>query len=58
MSKNINAICLKCTLILSFLLLLQAVTVQNNFGKVKNWLNDNLELLGGRTVLMVYEDGK
>lgn len=58
MSKNIISICLKCTLILSFLLLLQVVQAQNNFGKVENWLNDNLEQLGGRAVLMVYKDGK
>ena len=58
MSKNNRLNCLKCTLILSFLLLLQAVRTQNNFGQVENWLSDNLEQLGGRAVLMVYKDGK
>ncbi|MEO6327901.1 MAG: serine hydrolase domain-containing protein [Ginsengibacter sp.] len=58
MSKNTASICLKCTLILSFLLLLQVGNAQNKFGKVQNWLNDNIEQLGGRAVLMIYKNGK
>src|SRR5258708_402495 len=58
MSKKIKLICLKCTLNVCFLLLLQVTNAQNNFGKVQNWLSDNLEQLGGRAVLMIYKDGK
>ncbi len=31
---------------------------QYNFSKVDRWLQDNLEQIGGRAVLMVYKDGK
>lgn len=34
------------------------VNAQNNFSKLDNWLADNVSEMGGRTILMVYKDGK
>ena len=52
------SICRKCSLIAGLLLMLQSVSAQQNFDKVDNWLNDNINSLGGRTVLIIYKDGK
>ncbi len=57
MSKKICITCLKCTLVLSSLLFLQLSQAQNKFGHVEEWLNNNLEQIGGRAVLMIYKDG-
>jgi CubicO group peptidase (beta-lactamase class C family) len=56
------------TLIVSFCQRLSVLTVllsffqytyaQYDFRKVDRWLEDNLEEIGGRAVLMVYKDGK
>src|SRR6201747_874470 len=34
------------------------VTGQYNLSKVDNWLNENTSQMGGRTVLVIYKDGK
>src|SRR3954465_10350195 len=34
------------------------ITAQYDFSKVDNWLNENTEQMGGRSVLMIYKDGK
>lgn len=33
-------------------------SAQNNFAKVDQWLTDNVSKMGGRTILVVYKDGK
>lgn len=38
--------------------LLIKANAQNNFSKLDNWLADNVSEMGGRTILMVYKDGK
>jgi CubicO group peptidase (beta-lactamase class C family) len=58
MSKKINSLCRKCSVFLGFLLFLQASEAQSNFNKVEDWLNNNLEDLGGRAVLVIYKDGE
>jgi CubicO group peptidase (beta-lactamase class C family) len=58
MSYKFNSICRKCSLIIGFLLLLQAVYAQQNFSKVDDWLNTNVTVLGGRAVLVIYKDGQ
>jgi CubicO group peptidase (beta-lactamase class C family) len=40
------------------MLKLQVSNAQKEFGKVDNWLKNNLEELGGRVVLVIYKDGK
>jgi CubicO group peptidase (beta-lactamase class C family) len=40
------------------LCLVIAGNAQSDFSKVDNWLADNVAKMGGRTVLMVYKDGK
>jgi hypothetical protein len=37
---------------------LQGIKSQQRFGKVDNWLTENLDELGGRAVLVIYNDGK
>lgn len=58
MSLNLKQNCLKGTLLLSFMLLLQIGYSQYNFDKVEDWMEDHLKDLGGRAVLMIYKDGK
>jgi CubicO group peptidase (beta-lactamase class C family) len=41
-----------------FLFIFSTIISAQNFSKVDNWLQQNAESLGGRTVLMVYKDGK
>ncbi len=50
--------CRKFSLMLSFMLYLQATFAQGSFSKTDRWLNDNLKDLGGRAVLLVLKDGK
>ena len=40
------------------LLLMGKANAQQNFDKVDAWLNDNTPAMGGRSVLVVYKDGK
>jgi CubicO group peptidase (beta-lactamase class C family) len=58
MSYKISLGCLKCSLILAFLLLLQPVVAQYNFTEVDNLLAKNQKLLGGDVIALIYKDGK
>jgi CubicO group peptidase (beta-lactamase class C family) len=40
------------------LLFIGKAVAQQNFNKVDAWLNDNTPAMGGRSVLVVYKDGK
>jgi CubicO group peptidase (beta-lactamase class C family) len=58
MSYKLHFFCRKFSLLVVFMLLLQAGFSQYNFAKVDNWLSDNLTDIGGRAVLVIYKDGK
>jgi len=58
MSVKAKLICLFFSFFLGFLLLFQSAFAQYDFGKVDDWLKNNVQSLGGRAVLMVYKDGK
>lgn len=59
LSYNLSRFCRKCSLIGYFLLLFQfAFTQKYNFAEADNWLNENLNNLGGRVVLVILKDGK
>lgn len=58
MSYKTSTRCRKCSLMLSFLLILQYGFSQYNFNKVDAWLANNVKELGGRAVLVIYKDGK
>ncbi|GEM_PF-3201322 len=58
MSIKTVSICRKCSLLLYFMLLLQATQAQKFFSKVDNWLKNNVEALGGRVVLIIYKELK
>ena len=58
MSYKFDKYCLHCSLIWLFMLLFQVSDAQYDFTKVDGWLNDNLNELGGRAVLMIYKNGK
>ena len=51
MSNKTPTICRIFSLLLYFMLILQVSNAQNEFGKVNNWLKNNLEELGGRVYL-------
>ena len=48
MSYKVHYICRKCSLIATYLQLLQFTFAQNNVTKVDDWLKDNQNQLGGR----------
>ncbi len=58
MTYKITGNCLRYMLFAAFLLILQVCEAQYEFSKVDGWLNDNLNELGGRAVLLIYKDGK
>ncbi len=58
MSYKLRKHCLHSTLIIAFLLLFQSGHAQYNFSKIDNWLNENLNELGGRAVILIYKDGE
>lgn len=58
MSYKPGCTCRKFSLLMVCLLLLQAAYSQYNFSKVDEWLNTNLNEIGGRAVLVIYKDGK
>ncbi|HEY8690894.1 MAG TPA: serine hydrolase domain-containing protein [Chitinophagaceae bacterium] len=58
MSIKTTTICRKFSMLLYFMLILQVAKAQKNFDKVDDWLQNNLEELGGRAVLLIYKDGK
>ncbi|OOQ62000.1 serine hydrolase domain-containing protein [Mucilaginibacter pedocola] len=49
---------MKKYILLAFALLFIFRAHAQNFSKVDNWLNDNTPAMGGRSVLVVYKDGK
>jgi hypothetical protein len=48
--------CRKCSILAALLLLLQFCTAQYKFGEIDNWLNSNINNLGGRAVLIIYKN--
>jgi len=58
MSYKFIQICRKCSIIAGLLLLLQPSFAQINFNKADEWLKANLNVLGGRAVLVILKDGK
>lgn len=58
MSTKITFFCRKFSVIISFLLFLQVTKAQNNFKDIEVWLNNNLEQLGGRAVLIIYKNAR
>lgn len=58
MSCKPAQICRKFSLILCFMLFLQASYSQYSFNKADDWMKDNLNDLGGRAVLILVKDGK
>lgn len=45
-------------IVLALLLFAQAAKAQYDFSKVDTWLDDHTSQMGGRSILMVYKDGK
>lgn len=58
MSCKSAQICRKFSLILCFMLFLQASYSQYDFNEAEYWMKDNLNDLGGRSVLILVKDGK
>lgn len=60
MSVKCNSICRKYSYIYVLLLLFQVNVslAQDKWGPVTQWMKNNLQVLGGRAVLMVYKDNK
>jgi CubicO group peptidase (beta-lactamase class C family) len=50
--------CLPSSIMLLFMLLYQASMAQYDFNSLDRWLKNNLNELGGRSVMMIYKDGK
>lgn len=50
--------CLYCSLILCFMLFYHGADAQYNFSAADNWLEKNTGDMGGRSVLMIFKDGK
>lgn len=58
MSLKLNAICLNCSLVLTFMLMLQVSFAQYNFTQVDALLEAKKKLLGGKLIALVSKDGK
>ena len=58
MSVFINAVRLKVSTVLAFMLLFQSTSAQDKFQRVNNWINEHLVDLGGRAVLIVLKDSQ
>jgi CubicO group peptidase (beta-lactamase class C family) len=58
MSEKLKSIRLKVSSILLFLLFFQSAGAQNSWEKVDGWVNQNLEDLGGRAVLVIIKDSQ
>lgn len=58
MAYQFRQTCLKFSLLAAFLLLLQPVFCQYNFGEVDALLLRDQKLLGGNAVALIYKDGK
>ncbi len=58
MSYKFIQYCRKCSATVALLLLLQVAFAQYNFDKADYWMKENLNVLGGRAVLIISKDGK
>ncbi len=58
MSYKTIVTCRKCSTVLIFMLLFQFGFAQDKWKNVDDWMQANLDEMGGRAVLMVYKDGK
>lgn len=58
MSYKNHSICLKGSIVAVFLLIFQVLPAQQNFKKLDNWMANNINVLGGRAVLVIWKDGK
>jgi CubicO group peptidase (beta-lactamase class C family) len=58
MSLKVRSICLYFSLLLGFMLFLQAGFAQSNFSGVDDWIQKNKKVLGGDVVALVWKDGK
>ncbi len=58
MSYKICLACLKCSIFLAFLLLLQPLYCQYNFAAVDELISKNQKILGGDVITLIYKDGK
>jgi CubicO group peptidase (beta-lactamase class C family) len=58
MSHRFYKSCLYYSLILSFMLFYHAAIAQYNFSAADSWLEKNTKDMGGRSVLMIFKDGK
>jgi CubicO group peptidase (beta-lactamase class C family) len=58
MTYKIKITCLKCSLLLLFLQIWLLLGAQNKFSAIDTWLDQNVQALGGRAVLVLYKDGQ
>lgn len=58
MAHKVKIFCLHFRLLLISMLFFQAVQAQNNFSKLDDWLDNHIQEIGGRAVLLVWKDGK
>lgn len=58
MSYKLIINCLYCILIAGFMLNYQPAFSQEKFVKVGNWVDENLQHLGGNAVMLIYNNGK
>jgi CubicO group peptidase (beta-lactamase class C family) len=58
MTHKVKFFCLHFRLLLVAVLFFQFVQAQNDFSKVDDWLDNHIQEIGGRAVLLVYKDGK
>lgn len=58
MSYKLIINCLYCILIAGFMLNYQPAFSQEKFAKVGNWVDENLQHLGGNAVMLIYNNGK
>jgi CubicO group peptidase (beta-lactamase class C family) len=58
MSYKTILTCRKCSIALVFMLLFQVSFSQSKWKPVDDWMQTNLDAMGGRAVLIVYKDGK
>lgn len=58
MTYKVKRNCLKCSLVVHFLLICLFAVAQDKISTVDTWLDNNLKAIGGRAVLVLYKDGK
>lgn len=47
-----------CTILAAFVLFAGTAAAQGNFSKLDKWMEDNVAVMGGRSILLIYKDGK